>query len=145
MDEATLVAPVSVEHAQRVVHERLPALPIVTIAYMGGGSFSTFVINDAVVFRFPKGGAHVGLDRRIALEAALCDRLRDSVHPHEVPLLTHTLLGPMRVSKVPFLGTTCFAGNKCLSGAVIQPRCPTSPPYLATSSLSCILVSSPRV
>jgi aminoglycoside phosphotransferase (APT) family kinase protein len=82
MDEDQIVKPVTDATARAYITRHKPDISIHMLRYFGGGSSSTFGVNDALIFRFPKFETDSDADFR--QNRVLLETIRPRIMPHQV-------------------------------------------------------------
>src|SRR5687768_11949527 len=113
MDEDRIVAPVSEATVRQYLAKHQPDLTIHTLNYLGGGSSSTFAVNDTLIFRFPKLDTEE-IEALFHQYAAALDTIRGQVAPHQVSKALYRLpedaaIFPRPVDVYAFLSGTQVA------------------------------------
>ncbi len=92
--------PIDVEFYRSIIETCFPSVRVADMQFLGGGTCRVFVVNDALIFRFPHGGGSVDGGSAPEDEGAFLYREKD-VYAAVAPLL------PLPVPRIRYFSAGC--------------------------------------
>ncbi len=111
MQEDKLITPIDAELAKSIIAQKCPDIEIREFAYIGGGDYSVFEVNNEIVFRFPK--VNIDANKKIpGFEDFLFNIIRSKLLPHEIPEKIFTIETNEFNIPGPAIGYRKFSGQQ---------------------------------
>lgn len=116
MQEHLIVKPIKVQTAKAAIEERDADFKVNTIAYLGGGSSSAFVVNNSLLVKFPKlipaDSAYLDFMRNFDKESKLYNLFSKRLSPHRIIHPLASLPGPTKHFRGPIFTYELFHGRE---------------------------------